>query len=75
VQINLDVFRASLAPPRNQKGLFAPATRTLNIGGFWGLAQPATTMDVRDALHEMDQENNFILLCHATSTEHFTIES
>jgi hypothetical protein len=47
----------------------------MNIGGFWGLAQPATTMDVRDALHEMDQENNFILLCHATSTEHFTIES
>jgi len=75
LQIDWDVFREMPVPPRKQKGLFAPATGTLSIAGFFGLAQPATTMDVRDALHEMDQENNFILLCHAKSTEHFTIES
>jgi hypothetical protein len=27
------------------------------------------------ALDEMDKANNFILLCHAKSTDHVTIES
>jgi hypothetical protein len=75
LQIDWDVFREIPAPPRKQKGLFAPATGTLSIAGFFGLAQPATTMDVRDALDEMEQANKFILLCQTKSTDHVTIGS
>ena len=33
------------------------------------------TMEVQDALDEVDKANNFILLCQAKSTDHVTIEA
>ena len=35
----------------------------------------SVTMEIQDALDEMDKANNFILLCQAKSTEHVTIEA
>src|ERR1039458_8583851 len=83
VTFALSSKRALLSPAKTLPELSEEAGLTIDYecrSGVCGrcktkLLAGCVTMEVQDALDELDKANNFILLCQAKATHHVSIEA